>query len=462
MKIGGVALGVTSITASYNKLMAATANLPEVQAAQERFNDAIRDSRTMKHLEALASEIIEVKHAAIDAIDWVSKLFDKGHESAFAEGFKAPGRVIRMDPEAVELLRAASASHKLEQAVNSLQTSEERRVGTLRKTIEELREAARLNPTLAPKVNEQIKRAEGEIARLRDRKPIELIAEIDVRGGRESARLLDEQIAELTEEFETGKISLEEYAIAVDKAKAAADPFAQAISQVNALMAEGKSVYEATRTDAEIYADEIAHLNELLEAGAIDHETYARAAKRLQYQFDESAKAEKAFAYGMRSDLKSAFHDGTLHADEFFDHLLNRILDRQIENALDSLFGKSGGAGGGLFGGLLTGIGALLGFADGGHPPVGKPSIVGERGPELFVPRQSGTIVPLEGIGFPKITGSAGAGGAAPARGGDVNVTNHFQVDARGATVDAIKLLPSAMQAASDNAVDGQGRRWVA
>lgn len=34
------------------------------------------------------------------------------------------------------------------------------------------------------------------------------------------------------------------------------------------------------------------------------------------------------------------------------------------------------------------------GFADGGSPPVGVPSLVGERGPELFVPRTAGTIIP--------------------------------------------------------------------
>jgi uncharacterized protein YoxC len=38
-------------------------------------------------------------------------------------------------------------------------------------------------------------------------------------------------------------------------------------------------------------------------------------------------------------------------------------------------------------------------FADGGSPPVGRPSIVGERGPELFVPRTSGTIVPNNQLG---------------------------------------------------------------
>lgn len=34
------------------------------------------------------------------------------------------------------------------------------------------------------------------------------------------------------------------------------------------------------------------------------------------------------------------------------------------------------------------------GFASGGIPPVGVPSLVGENGPELFIPRTAGTIVP--------------------------------------------------------------------
>ena len=58
----------------------------------------------------------------------------------------------------------------------------------------------------------------------------------------------------------------------------------------------------------------------------------------------------------------------------------------------------------GLFGGLGKGIGAIakgIGglFADGGRPPVGVASIVGERGPELFVPDTPGTIIPNEQMG---------------------------------------------------------------
>ena len=39
-------------------------------------------------------------------------------------------------------------------------------------------------------------------------------------------------------------------------------------------------------------------------------------------------------------------------------------------------------------------IGGLFGFADGGYIPGNKMAVVGEEGPELFMPAGSGTIVP--------------------------------------------------------------------
>ena len=61
----------------------------------------------------------------------------------------------------------------------------------------------------------------------------------------------------------------------------------------------------------------------------------------------------------------------------------------------------------------IEAIKALFGFADGGSPPVGVPSIVGERGPELFIPSQSGVIVPnhqlkgyADGAGLSLLSGS--------------------------------------------------------
>lgn len=64
---------------------------------------------------------------------------------------------------------------------------------------------------------------------------------------------------------------------------------------------------------------------------------------------------------------------------------------------IQKFFGGSGGGGGGFdFGSMFGGGG---GFAAGGMPPVGKLSLVGEQGPELFIPKVAGTIVPNESVG---------------------------------------------------------------
>ena len=39
-------------------------------------------------------------------------------------------------------------------------------------------------------------------------------------------------------------------------------------------------------------------------------------------------------------------------------------------------------------------------FRSGGDPPVNRPSLVGERGPELFVPKTAGTIIPNNQLGM--------------------------------------------------------------
>lgn len=70
-----------------------------------------------------------------------------------------------------------------------------------------------------------------------------------------------------------------------------------------------------------------------------------------------------------------------------------------LEDIFGSIFGrKRQGGGTTILTGLTSGLG-LLGFANGGVPPIGVPSIVGERGPELFIPKQSGTIVPNHKLG---------------------------------------------------------------
>ncbi len=55
-------------------------------------------------------------------------------------------------------------------------------------------------------------------------------------------------------------------------------------------------------------------------------------------------------------------------------------------------------AGGVIAGGMAL-VNKIKGFEKGGRPPINQPSIVGERGAELFVPDQAGTIVPNNKLG---------------------------------------------------------------
>ena len=48
---------------------------------------------------------------------------------------------------------------------------------------------------------------------------------------------------------------------------------------------------------------------------------------------------------------------------------------------------------------IVGAIGGIFGFANGGRPPTNRPSIVGEKGAELFVPDSAGTIVPNDQLG---------------------------------------------------------------
>lgn len=61
-------------------------------------------------------------------------------------------------------------------------------------------------------------------------------------------------------------------------------------------------------------------------------------------------------------------------------------------SGLGSFFGS--GDSGGLAG--IFGPGAIFGFAGGGSPPVGRWSVVGENGPELFMPKTAGTVIPID------------------------------------------------------------------
>ena len=112
----------------------------------------------------------------------------------------------------------------------------------------------------------------------------------------------------------------------------------------------------------------------------------------------------ESIASGVTDNITAAIQ-GTKSLGDAAKSILNDLSSSLIKLGVNTILSKIPG-----FGGL-----PILGFADGGRPPVGKPSIVGEKGPELFVPKRSGTIIPndkLAGGGSTNISVNKDASGS--------------------------------------------------
>ena len=144
-----------------------------------------------------------------------------------------------------------------------------------------------------------------------------------------------------------------------------------------------------------------------------------KAAEKLKEKFMEIGQSIED---GVVQNLTDAAM-GTQTLGEAAINVLNQLKRKLIEVAIQqavSGFGNFlGTALGGLFGGgggsklpssrtlgrnaaRMTGMPMVLpagSFANGGSPPVGRASLVGERGPELFVPKTAGTIIPNNAMG---------------------------------------------------------------
>ena len=110
------------------------------------------------------------------------------------------------------------------------------------------------------------------------------------------------------------------------------------------------------------------------------------------------ADSFNALTTNMNSALDSFVKTGKLSFKSLARSIIQDLIAIQLKaSASKILMSLFGGFGGGFNqGGVVLGMPA---YADGGNPAVGKPSIVGERGPELFVPNGSGTIIPNHALG---------------------------------------------------------------
>ena len=121
-----------------------------------------------------------------------------------------------------------------------------------------------------------------------------------------------------------------------------------------------------------------------------------------KYLNAEFKKVGETISQNLAAGIKGLIK-GTQSLGEMLSNIAMKIQDMLLDMAINAAFKYLG----------------FPGFAAGGRPPVGKPAIVGEKGPELFVPRQAGTIIPNHQLG----------GG-----GGSVNIS--VNVDASGSSVE--------------------------
>lgn len=144
------------------------------------------------------------------------------------------------------------------------------------------------------------------------------------------------------------------------------------------------------------YAEVAAVLDQRLADGAITQEVYNEAIEQAREAYSGAGDAAQFFqdeAQSLKDGLLDSIAPGESLADTF-DGIRQSIARAALEAAL---FGEGpfagSNSGSGLLGNLFGGI--FGGFRAGGGPvEAGRAYVVGERRPEMFVPNQSGTILP--------------------------------------------------------------------
>jgi hypothetical protein len=150
------------------------------------------------------------------------------------------------------------------------------------------------------------------------------------------------------------------------------------------------------------------------------------AARQMQQSF--AAFLFDPFQDGLRGMLRGFV--------DMIRQMVSQILAQQLLLAFLSPFKGTAG----IFGQMY---GALEKRATGGPVSANRPYIVGERGPELFVPGSSGGIVPNNAM-----------------MGGGMTVAPVYNIDARGATADLQSALPGILQENNRRIFEELDRRY--
>lgn len=146
--------------------------------------------------------------------------------------------------------------------------------------------------------------------------------------------------------------------------------------------------------------------------------------QQAQFEYDQREAVEQKLRSIRETQLQtltglyeSLFRGGTKAIWDDFAQIGQRVIAQVLARFT---LAKVTGGGFDLGSALSMSLTSVLGFADGGRPPLGRVSVVGERGPELFVPDVAGTVVPNHALG-----------------GGGPSIT----INAPGATAETVAMI---------------------
>ena len=121
--------------------------------------------------------------------------------------------------------------------------------------------------------------------------------------------------------------------------------------------------------------------------------------REMPTNLDLGKQAFDSVFQSMNSAIDNFVRTGKLSFKDFARSVIQDMIAIQLKSQATGLMGMLASfvTGGGVTPSGVAAGGAFrpsMGFANGGEPPVGVASMVGERGPELFIPRTAGTIIP--------------------------------------------------------------------
>lgn len=376
--------------------------------------DGLRDNidgffgRSEKKASSLASKFDELKNAlgleGVKIPSWVNQEDEKSIEK-FIEKLK----------ELRKLSKKGLSVDLSQDTVGMQQTSKtQKKSSTLKLQLPEQSELVKVNSALQDMDN-RLKNTRSEVFKFRDslKKKIGTGA-IEKPAAEKQFQLFKDQMLKDLRSFSADTLKYHKLEVPIGFEKKSWEEMGMFIDELREKKAQLTVQFKGEGSSVKPLSEKIAEMTGLIDefGNKVD-----QAAPSLKVTFtdiagDSLSTAMDATEQGF-NDMFDSMMEGTLNVQDAFKDLavnvLKSIAKMLASQAIKSFVGMLGGA-------IAGGFGSAPAMAGGGDVTGGKGYMVGERGPELFMPKKSGSITPNDKLGG----------------GGSVNVVNNINVKSSG------------------------------